>query len=174
MRRKQNPSYYILAWALLICREWLPSKIHVVFPAGRRRGKPDRQPREPVSVESAPEKPLCILLVEDEPFIRAATADYLTDLGHTVFEAKDAPSALRVLDAEGVDLLLTDVGLPGQTGIELALQPRDRFPDIKVVLATGYRLLDGAPDNRIAGAVVLAKPYTIETLAEALASVAGS
>ncbi|HXW22348.1 MAG TPA: response regulator [Rhodomicrobium sp.] len=152
----------------------MPSKIHVVFPAGRRRGKPDRQPREPVSVESAPEKPLCILLVEDEPFIRAATADYLTDLGHTVFEAKDAPSALRVLDAEGVDLLLTDVGLPGQTGIELALQPRDRFPDIKVVLATGYRLLDGAPDNRIAGAVVLAKPYTIETLAEALASVAGS
>ena len=128
----------------------------------------------PIAVKSATEKPLRILLVEDEPFIRAATADYLTDLGHIVFEAKDAPSALKVLDAEGVDLLMTDVGLPGETGIELALQSRDRFPGIKVVLATGYRLIDGAPDNRLADAVVLAKPYTIETLAKALASVAGS
>jgi signal transduction histidine kinase/DNA-binding response OmpR family regulator len=130
----------------------------------------DRQNSEPITVKTAPENALRILLVEDEPFVRAATADYLTDLGHTVFEAKDAPSALRVLDAEGVDLLMTDVGLPGQTGIELALQSRDRFPGIKVVLATGYRLIDGTPDDRLAGAVVLAKPYTIETLAKALES----
>jgi PAS domain S-box-containing protein len=114
-----------------------------------------------------------ILLVEDEPFIRAATADFLKDLGHTVFEAKDAPSALKVFDAESVDLLLTDVGLPGQTGIELALQCRDRYPGIKVVLATGYtRLLDGASDARLSDAVVLTKPYTIEALAKALRTLA--
>jgi CheY-like chemotaxis protein len=112
---------------------------------------------------------LRILVVEDEPFIRAATADYLRDLGHTVHEARNAAAALKVLDAEGIDLLLTDVGLPGQTGIELALLSRDRFPGIKVVLATGYsRLLDGAADKRLADAVVLTKPYNIETLAKVL------
>jgi PAS domain S-box-containing protein len=114
-----------------------------------------------------------ILVVEDEPFIRAATVDFLKDLGHTVFEAKDGPSALQVFDGESVDLLLTDVGLPGQTGIELALQCRDRYPGIKVVLATGYsRLLDGASDERLSDAVVLTKPYTIEALAKALRTLA--
>ncbi len=116
---------------------------------------------------------LRILVVEDEPFIRAATVDFLTDLGHTVFEAKDAPSALRVLDAESVDLLMTDVGLPGQTGIELAIQCRDRFPSIKIVLATGYaRLLDGSDGGRLSDAVVLTKPYNIQTLAKTLRSLA--
>jgi DNA-binding LytR/AlgR family response regulator len=59
-------------------------------------------------------------------------------------------------------------------GIELALQSRDRFPSIKVVLATGYRLIDRAPDTRLADAVVLAKPYTIETLAKAFEALADS
>ena len=154
-------------------REALARKIRQVL--GERVKKDgaasrDGHPYEPITVKSASEKPLRILLVEDEPFIRAITADYLADLGHTVFEAKDAPSALKVLDAEGVDLLLTDVGLPGETGIELALQSRDRFPSIKVVLATGYRMVDAAPDGRLSDAVVLTKPYTIETLAKALAS----
>ncbi len=128
---------------------------------------------EPIAVKTMPGRQLRILLVEDEPFIRATTADYLTDLGHTVFEAKDAPSALKVLDAQRVDLLLTDVGLPGQTGIELAVQSRDRFPGLKVVLATGYDM-DGAQDKRLADVVVLAKPFTIETLAKVLASLPAS
>ena len=155
-------------------REALARKIRQVLGERVKRdgaASRDGQPYEPITVKTATEKPLRILLVEDEPFIRATTADYLADLGHTVFEAKDAPSALKVLDAEGVDLLLTDIGLPGATGIELALQSRDRFPSIKVVLATGYRLVDCAPDGRLADAVVLTKPYTIETLAKALASV---
>ncbi len=113
-----------------------------------------------------------MLVVEDEPFIRATTVDFLTDLGHTVFEAKDAPTALKVLDAETVDLLMTDVGLPGQTGIELALQCRERFPAIRVVLATGYaRLLEGG-DARLSDALVLRKPYSIEMLAKALRTLA--
>ena len=153
-------------------REALARKIRHVLGDHQRRDVSagmDGHPK-PNPVNGAPEKRLRILLVEDEPFIRAATADYLTDLGHTVFEAKDAASAFKVLDAEGVDLLLTDVGLPGQTGIELALQSRDRLPGIKVVLATGYRTPDCAQDARLADAVVLTKPYTIETLAKALNS----
>ncbi len=121
------------------------------------------QPRDPIEIGNAPRKLSRVLVVEDEPFIRTTTVDYLEDLGYTVFEAKDAASALKVLETERIELLLTDVGLPGQTGIELALQSRDRFPDIKVVLATGYnRLFDDARDQRLSDAVLLTKPYDIE------------
>ncbi len=152
-------------------REALARKIrHVLGERVKKDGatRPDGLPHKP---EGAPEKPLRILLVEDEPLIRAATADYLIELGHAVFEAKDAASALKVLDAERVDLLLTDICLPGQTGIELAHQSLDRFPGIKIVLASGYsRPIDSAPDSRLSEAIVLTKPYTIETLATALKS----
>jgi PAS domain S-box-containing protein len=156
-------------------REALARKIRQVLgDHGRKDGvamKDGHPGRKPVEGKGGAQ--FRILVVEDEPFIRAATVDFLNDLGHTVFEAKDAPSALRVLDAESVDLLLTDVGLPGQTGIELALQCRDRDPGIKVLLATGYsRLLDGASDERLSDAVVLTKPYTIEALAKALRTLA--
>ncbi len=157
-------------------REALARKIRQVLAdrgkkdgAARLDGHPGRKPAEGGRLGQTL---LRILVVEDEPFIRAATVDLLTNLGHTVFDAKDAPSALKVLDAEAVDLLMTDVGLPGQTGIELALQCRDRFPGIKVVLATGYtRLLEGG-DGRLSDAVVLTKPYNIDTLAKALRSLA--
>ncbi len=156
-------------------REALARKLRQVLQDhGKKDGAASRAPvpdAEPIEVKKMPAKPLRILVVEDEPFIRAATVDFLKELGHKVFEAKDASSALKVLDAESVDLLMTDVGLPGQTGIELALQSRDRFPGIKLVLATGYtRLLDGAKDTRLADAVVLTKPYNIKALAKALNS----
>ncbi len=148
-------------------REALARKIRQVLAGqGRKDGAANRDAhsQKPIEVKSAAARRLRVLVVEDEPFIRAATADFLTDLGHTVFEAKDAPSALKVLDAEGVDLLLTDVGLPGQTGIELALQSRDRFPGIKVVLATGYSRLarrrgGQAPFGRCGANEALQHPY---------------
>ena len=155
-------------------REALARKIrHVLGEHVKKDGAPhlDGHPHEPVAVKNTPEKPLRILLVEDEPLIRAATADYLAELGHTVFEAKDAASALKVLDADKVDLLLTDIRLPDQTGIELAHQSLDRFPGLKVVLASGYsQPVDSAPDGRLSDAIVLTKPYTIDTLATALKS----
>jgi signal transduction histidine kinase len=158
-------------------REALARKLRQVL--GERSQKDgvasrDTQPgRKPVEGRGARGGVFRILVVEDEPFIRFATVDFLQDLGHTVFEAKDAPSALRVLDAESVDVLLTDVGLPGQTGIELAIQCRGRFPSIKVVLATGYsRLLDGAADGRLSDALVLTKPFNMEALAKALRQLA--
>ena len=70
-------------------------------------------------------------MVEDEPFIRTATVDYLEDLGYTVFEAKDAASALKVLEKERIELLLTDVGLPGQTGIRWRSNPVTGFLTLK-------------------------------------------
>ena len=158
-------------------REALARKVRQVLSDQIRKDGASRtmQPREPIEISNAPQKLHRVLVVEDEPFIRTATVDYLEDLGYTVFEAKDAASALKVLETEQIELLLTDVGLPGQTGIELALQSRDRFPDIKVVLATGYnRLLDDARDQRLSDAVILTKPYDIESLSRALNSFCGA
>jgi CheY-like chemotaxis protein len=126
----------------------------------------------PVPSSLAVGKQLRVLFVEDEPLIRAVTADLLSELGHTVMEAKDAAAAMKILAAEEVDLLLTDVNLPGQSGIDLALQSRRRFPNIMVVLATGYGSI---PDREgLPGAVMLTKPYEITDIAKALHSVADS
>jgi PAS domain S-box-containing protein len=149
-------------------REALARKIrHVLSERSRKDGAPSRAKKasKPAETRAAP---LRILVVEDEPFIRMATVEFVKDLGHTALEAKDAPSALKILDAEKIDLLLTDVGLPGQSGVDLALQCRERFPGMKVVLATGYSRLDGAADTRLADAVVLTKPFNMEALRKAL------
>lgn len=128
--------------------------------------------QRPVETGS-PAAALRILVVEDDAFIRAATAHCLARLGYTVFEARDAASAMAVLNGREADVLLTDVGLPGQSGIELALHCRDRFPGIKVILATGYsRPLDGLAASRLSDAIILTKPYKIETLTNALRSLA--
>jgi CheY-like chemotaxis protein len=159
-------------------REALARKVRQMLSNQTRKDGASRNmqhPSEPIEITNAPAKLLRVLVVEDEPFIRTTTVEYLEDLGYTVFEAKDAASALKILETEQIQLLLTDVGLPGQTGIELALQSRDRFPDIKVVLATGYnRVLDDAHDQRLSDAVILTKPYDVESLSRALNSFCGA
>lgn len=79
-----------------------------------------------------------ILIVEDEPIVRMLVVDHLTDLGYATIEAQDAPSALPVLEGEGdIALLLTDVGLPGMDGRQLAEAARGIRPDLRILFATG-------------------------------------
>jgi CheY-like chemotaxis protein len=81
-----------------------------------------------------------ILVVEDEEDVRAQVVAVLRDAGYTVLEASDAPSALRILDAQpSVHLLFTDVGLPGgMNGRDLAGQARLRRPGLRVLFTSGY------------------------------------
>lgn len=109
-----------------------------------------------------------VLLVEDDLLIRAHAADMLLELGHRVIEAEYGPDALLVLQAQPVDVLVTDVGLPGMSGPMLARRARDLQPGIGVVFATGHDELP--PDERSghADAVLLRKPYDTASLAEGL------
>ena len=66
----------------------------------------------------------CVLLVEDEALIRINTADMLTDMGHDVIEAGTAAEALAATSEHEFDILVTDVGLPGLNGRQLADQAR--------------------------------------------------
>ena len=113
-----------------------------------------------------------ILVVDDEPVLRAMVCEALTDAGFTVSEAANAPDALAWLSAlpampAAVDLLLTDVGLPGMNGRELAEAARARDPELRVLFITGY-----AENAALAGGLlgpqtqVLTKPFNIEVLVE--------
>jgi CheY-like chemotaxis protein len=109
-----------------------------------------------------------VLLVEDDDLIRSSTAEMLIGLGHTVLEAADAASALKVLETRLVDLLVTDVGLPDLSGAELARRAMRIRPGLGVVFATGDEAVSAEQD--LGSAVLLVKPYAEEDLARALAS----
>jgi signal transduction histidine kinase len=80
-----------------------------------------------------------VLLVEDDPGVREYSAEILRDLGYTVIEAKDGPAALRQIERnETIDLLFTDIGLPGMNGRELADEAVRRRPKLKVLYTSAY------------------------------------
>jgi CheY-like chemotaxis protein len=109
-----------------------------------------------------------ILLVEDDPDVRANGVEMLGDLGYRVIEAADGHAALRLLDAEPlVRLLFSDVGLPGGlNGRQLADEVRKRRPDLPILLTTGYASGAIAYHGRLdPGIELIAKPFTYTALA---------
>jgi PAS domain S-box-containing protein len=113
-----------------------------------------------------------ILVVDDEPLVRMVAVDVLEELGYSVIEADDAPSALKVVASRpDIDLLVTDVGLPnGMNGRQLADAIRTNRPDLPVLFVTGYAenavLNHGHLDR---GMQVLTKPFAGEVLARRVA-----
>ncbi len=104
-----------------------------------------------------------ILLVEDDAGVRAVTAAMLKELQFTVIEADNGSHALDIVDAQpGIDLLFTDIVMPGMNGFELGRLARERRPQLPVLYATGYAASYTAPEK---GADVLAKPYREADLA---------
>jgi CheY-like chemotaxis protein len=98
-----------------------------------------------------------ILLVEDDAGVRAVTAAMLKELQFTVIEADNGSHALDIVDRDpDIDLLFTDIVMPGMNGFELGRLARERRPHLPVLYATGYAASYTAPET---GADVLAKPY---------------
>jgi PAS domain S-box-containing protein len=80
-----------------------------------------------------------VLVVEDEAVVRLLIVDVLKDLGYQTLEATDGPQGLRILlSQQRIDLLITDIGLPGLNGRQLADAARQRRPGLKVLFMTGY------------------------------------
>ena len=111
-----------------------------------------------------------VLLVEDDDLIRASTSEMLTGSGYLVVDAACAEDALVAVQTTGIDVLVTDVNLPGLTGPGLATQARAILPQVGIVFATGDDHVPAAAD--IPQATVLAKPYSAATLHQAIAQVA--
>jgi signal transduction histidine kinase/CheY-like chemotaxis protein len=103
-----------------------------------------------------------ILVVDDDALIAMATVDMLEDLGHTVWEANSAAAALQLLADRGEpDLIITDHAMPGMTGVEMAKLVRQDYPDLPILLATGYADL---PAGHASDLPRLAKPYRQDAL----------
>jgi PAS domain S-box-containing protein len=112
-------------------------------------------------------EPLRILAVEDEPEVLDVLRAMLSAAGHTVFTAASGREALELFEHETVDLVLTDLGMPGMTGLALAEQLKQRRA-IPILLLTGWAdELDAATAPSVD--LVVAKPFTRERLFEALA-----
>jgi len=113
-----------------------------------------------------------ILLVEDEEIIRMLVTDYLQELGYTVLESANAEHALvQLAQQQPIDLLLTDVGLPGMDGRQLVLEARKLRPELSVIFVTGYADGAGLRSDLVSSNMdLIAKPFKIETLAKCVAA----
>jgi CheY-like chemotaxis protein len=108
---------------------------------------------------------LRILAVDDDALVLRNLAEMVEDLGHDVVCASSAREALDRLENVRFDLMLTDHAMPLMTGTQLIVQARARFPELRVILATGYAEL---PRGGQPGVIRLSKPFSQAELAEAL------
>jgi CheY-like chemotaxis protein len=108
-----------------------------------------------------------VLLVDDEDLVRASTAEMLKELGYQVVEVCCALDALAAFEGgQTFDLLLTDHVMPGMSGAELVRRLREKFPELRALLVSGYADVDAlAPDLPR-----LAKPFRHDELADSLAA----
>lgn len=149
-------------------REALARKFRHVIANQRQITEFSALPDSPVQTQDG--QRLTVLLVEDEPVIRELTAETLQAAGFLVVEASSAEDAIAALQTAPIDVLVTDVHLPGASGIELARITREIRPEAGIVYATGdaaVALVDAAHE------AVLSKPYDADRLLGAIRKVCG-
>jgi PAS domain S-box-containing protein len=111
-----------------------------------------------------------VLLVEDNPDVASASTGLLEELGYSVRWASDVDAALSEIAADGIDLVLSDIVMPGKMdGLALARLLKQKHPGLPILLATGY---SEAARNAAAEFPILRKPYQIHELNEALSRLA--
>ena len=127
------------------------------------------RPPLPASGRPDPERGQVVLIVEDEPTVRSFSVEAFRDLGFEVLEAADAASALQLLAnrARPIDLIFSDIGLPGTDGRALAHQAVAQRPNLRVLLTSGYAH-QIERDPRAGDFDLLPKPFTADELAERL------
>ncbi|WP_339482826.1 MULTISPECIES: response regulator [unclassified Pseudomonas] len=111
---------------------------------------------------STPATPPTILVVEDDDIVRMLIVDVLEELEYRVLEAEGCEQALAFLhnDAQPIELMMTDVGLPVMDGRELAKQAQAVRPELPVLFASGYAESIDVPK----GMSVISKPFSIDQL----------
>lgn len=107
-----------------------------------------------------------VLLVEDDPSVRLLIGEVLRELGYNIVEAAEPSEAIRLLEAgRPFDLMITDVGLPGMNGRQLAEVARDHLPSLPILFVTGYAenaaMRVGFLGTNMA---MITKPFQIEIL----------
>jgi PAS domain S-box-containing protein len=147
--------------------------LHTYFPASGSAEASDQEVEAPAQSEGGSGH---ILVVDDEPLILSLARRQLESLGYSVVVEEDGDSALRAFQSapDSFDGVITDLTMPGRTGIELAAEIKARRPGLPVILMTGFS--DGVAPDRIEGSgvdTVLTKPYSARELEVKLSSLLG-
>jgi len=146
-------------------KDELARKLRSVF-TGTARGP---MQAEPPSVAPPAERRGKILVVEDVMLIRMATVDMVEQIGFQATEAGDGAEALAILQKDPeIEILLTDLGLPGMNGRQLVEEARRLRPDIKVIIASGYSTENTAGGKPEGDITYLTKPFDLGQLRRAL------
>ncbi|KRB49275.1 histidine kinase [Rhizobium sp. Root708] len=135
------------------------------------------EPAIPTAADVAPSTPppadhpsLAVLVVDDDSLVLMNTVLMLEDLGHSTMQAGSGAEALQILEQGPLpDIVITDHAMPRMTGAELAREVSHRFPEVSLVLATGYAEL---PSDHGGDLPRLSKPFTQADLSEMLLNVA--
>ncbi|MDE1895467.1 MAG: PAS domain S-box protein [Rhodospirillales bacterium] len=108
-----------------------------------------------------------VLVVEDEPVVRGLIVEVLAGLGYAALEAQDGPGGLEILQSrQKIDLLITDIGLPGLNGRQIADAARLLRPKLKILFMTGYAENAGMGNGGLEpGMEIMAKPFAMDALA---------
>ena len=118
---------------------------------------------------------MVVLLVEDEPFVREVTHSVLVNAGFEVLPAADAFEAMKIyLECKRhIDLVMTDMVLPGRTGQQLGQDLQRLFPEVNVLVTSGYSNAEYATEEPVAHMYFLAKPYSGRSLVEKIGKILG-
>jgi two-component system cell cycle sensor histidine kinase/response regulator CckA len=109
-----------------------------------------------------------VLLVEDEPMVRGVAERALTRHGYTVITADNGEDALEILGrGEDIDLLISDVVMPGMDGPTMVAEARKRRPELKVLFMSGYAEEQLRESLNVGNVSFLPKPFSVQELAEA-------
>ncbi|WP_210529531.1 PAS domain S-box protein [Rubellimicrobium arenae] len=149
----------------VISKEGQGTTVKLYLPRHRGAANPEDEEAGLVSVPRAGPGET-VLVVEDEPVVRALIVEVLNDLGYHALEASDGPEGLRLAQSgRRIDLLVTDVGLPGLNGRQLADQARLARPDLKVLFITGYAENTTQAGGFLEpGMAMMTKPFSVDTL----------
>jgi PAS domain S-box-containing protein len=143
----------------------------------RHQGEADEE-QEQTMLSDAPraEAGETVLIVDDEPSVRMLVTDVLEELGYAAVEAADGVAGLKLLESDmRIDLLITDVGLPGGVnGRQMADAARRVRPKLRVLFITGYAENASIGNGRLApGMHVMVKPFGMEMLASRIRAIIG-
>ena len=110
-----------------------------------------------------------ILVVDDEEIVQSLVRDALEDEGHRVAQASSGEEALDIIKAGSVDLLVTDIRMPGMDGIKLVKHAREVNPELGIIFMTGYATLNSAKDAIKQGALdYVMKPFELNEIRQAI------
>jgi CheY-like chemotaxis protein len=117
----------------------------------------------------------CVVVIDDQEPIRRIVRRALEQAGHQVLDAEDGELGLQLLERHPVDVVVSDIFMPGMDGIQMLRQIRKQFPAVKVIVMSGgdsSGMLDLRRDAELLGAVKsLAKPFTTHEIVAVVNSV---